>query len=117
MNYKYFNRLEFKCNCCELNHTNKYFIEKLDIARGIAGAKFKINSGFRCLKHNLNVGGNPDSSHLKGLAADIRIKSSSDRWKIVNALIQVGFSRIGIAETFIHVDEDDDKAQNVIWYY
>ena len=29
----------------------------------------------------------------------------------------VGFNRIGIAGTFIHVDLDFDKSQNVIWTY
>ena len=29
----------------------------------------------------------------------------------------VGFTRIGIANSFIHVDLDFDKSQNVIWTY
>jgi len=32
-------------------------------------------------------------------------------------LIMVGFTRFGIADTFIHVDLDLDKAQGVIWTY
>ena len=31
--------------------------------------------------------------------------------------MQVGFNRIGIADTFIHVDDDKDKSQQVIWTY
>jgi len=32
-------------------------------------------------------------------------------------LLEVGFTRIGIGNTFIHVDIDKDKSQNVIWTY
>ena len=93
------------------------FLNLLDDARGIAGAHFIINSGYRTPKHNRRVGGVENSSHLKGCAADIRVTSSSERWKIVDALIKVGFNRIGIAKSFIHVDNDPSKTENVIWTY
>jgi len=31
--------------------------------------------------------------------------------------MHVGFNRIGIADTFIHVDDDRNKACGVIWTY
>jgi hypothetical protein len=31
--------------------------------------------------------------------------------------MKAGFNRIGIADTFIHVDNDPGKAENVIWTY
>jgi hypothetical protein len=36
---------------------------------------------------------------------------------MLNALLEVGFNRIGIAGTFIHIDIDKNKSQNVIWTY
>jgi hypothetical protein len=36
---------------------------------------------------------------------------------IVKALLEVGFKRIGIDDTFIHVDCDPTKDQNLIWVY
>ena len=39
------------------------------------------------------------------------------RFLVLDALLAVGFNRIGIADTFIHVDSDLDKSQNVIWTY
>ena len=93
------------------------FLSMLDDARNIANVPFKINSGYRTEKHNKKVGGSENSSHLKGLAVDIHCSESRNRSIIIKALLTVGFSRIGIAKTFIHVDLDFDKSQNVIWVY
>jgi len=93
------------------------FIDMLDEARHIAQIPFKINSGYRTKERNKKIGGVKSSSHLKGLAADIHCVDSRSRFIIVNALIEAGFTRIGIAKTFIHCDIDNDKARNVIWVY
>ena len=96
---------------------NKDFIRRLDTARGIAGIPFKINSGYRTAAHNEKVGGRVGSSHKKGLAADIGYYGSRERYLILNALMQVGINRIGIAKTFIHCDVDKNKDEDVIWLY
>jgi len=93
------------------------FLAKLDEARGIAGVPFRINSGFRTEYWNRRVGGTETSSHLTGWAADISATTSNRRYLVLSALIRVGFRRIGIADTFIHVDMDPDKPQNVSWLY
>jgi len=92
------------------------FLHKLDKARSIAGLPFKINSAYRSPEHPLSIK-NPSSSHIKGLAVDIKCTDSRTRFIIVDALIKVGFNRIGIADTFIHVDLDLDKSNKVIWTY
>jgi len=93
------------------------FLRMLNHARQIAGIPFRINSGFRSKEHNAKVGGTETSSHLTGHAADIHCTSSTYRYEIISALLQAGFNRIGIAETFIHVDNDPNKTQKVIWTY
>ena len=93
------------------------FLEMLDTARGLARIPFKINSGYRTIPHNKNVGGKLDSSHLQGYAADISCTHSQDRSKIIKAALAVGFTRIGIAKTFIHMGNDPQKVPNVIWTY
>ena len=92
------------------------FLYKLDDARRIAGTPFKINSGYRTPEHNAKVGGVESSSHTRGYAADISVGSSSQRYKILTALIEAGFNRIGVYKTFIHCDCDPDNSENVIWY-
>mgnify|MGYP003624612689 FL=1 len=92
------------------------FLAKLDEAREYANIPFIINSAYRSTEHPLSIS-NPTSSHIKGLAVDISVKDSRQRFLVLDALIAVGFNRIGIAGTFIHTDLDLDKSQNVIWTY
>jgi uncharacterized protein YcbK (DUF882 family) len=96
---------------------NQEFLHMLDAAREIYGKPMHVNSGYRTESHNKKVGGVNSSSHLKGLAADISCKSSSDRFNMVQAFIKVGFKRIGVASGFIHIDNDKDKSQDVMWTY
>ncbi len=108
--YKYFKE-------SEIVGLKPEFVEMLDEARGLAGIPFRINSGFRTPEHNKKVGGVPNSSHLKGGAADISCLSTSARWKIVTAGMKAGFTRIGIGKTFVHLGLSPTKTQNVIWTY
>jgi len=101
---------------------DKDFLSMLDNARDIAKTPFKITSGYRTKEHNIAIykklGKKPiESSHLKGLACDIACSDSRARFLIINALLKAGFTRIGIANNFIHVDSDCEKSQNVIWTY
>lgn len=101
---------------------DRNFLLKLSRARQIANVAFKITSGYRTQDYNralLQRGykASLDSSHCKGIAVDIAVTSSRDRFIIVNALIAVGFTRIGIGNTFIHVDMDMDKPQDSMWTY
>lgn len=93
------------------------FLEMLDNAREIAGIPFIINSGYRTKAHNKKVGGKDDSSHLTGHAADIKAVGSRQRYKILEACYQAGFTRIGVGTNFIHVDNDSTKPTEVIWLY
>ncbi len=114
---KYFKREEFACTCCGEVKIDQEMVNMLDYARRIAKTPFSINSGYRCPKHNAEVGGKETSSHLKGYAVDIKVTSMRSRFKILSALMDAGFERIGIAKTFIHVDNDPDKGPEVIWMY
>lgn len=105
---------EFNCPCCGEGYVDYPFLLKLQQAREIANAPFHINSGWRCEKHNKEVGGVENSSHLNGTAADIKVSGPRSRWRIVSSLIHAGFTRIGIKETFIHVDSDS-KIFGMIW--
>ncbi len=102
---------EFLCPCClrGVEEMSEGLLHMLDTARDIAGIPFIINSGFRCSKHNKEVGGSPTSSHLKGLAVDIKADNSRKRYLIVKALIQAGFHRMKIGEKHIHTDIDPAK--------
>ena len=108
---RYFKELD------NLDKMDKTFLLRLDEARERAGIPFVINSAYRTPEHYAKIGGKPNSSHLKGLAVDISVTNSRQRFIVLNALLEVGFTRIGIADTFLHVDLDNGKSKEVIWTY
>ena len=113
----YFTNKEISCKCCGVVKCDEDFLILLNQTRASAGIPFIINSWYRCLKHNTEIGSKPTSSHIKGCAADIKCKDSVSRSKIISALITSGFTRMGIAKNFIHVDNDKEKPEGVIWLY
>ena len=122
---RYFNLNEFDSpdEVGSGKNMKKVFLIKLDEARHIAEIPFKINSGFRTAAHNQYLLDSPKykasktSAHLDGLAADISVTDSRSRWIVINALLLAGFTRIGIASSFIHVDLSKTKTQNCVWTY
>ena len=93
------------------------FLNKLTKARELAAIGFKITSGYRTPDHNEKVGGVSNSSHTLGHAVDIYAPTSRQKYIIINALLQAGFNRIGVAKNFIHVDDDPSKNEDVIFTY
>lgn len=115
---KHFKPHEFHCNgknC--FDKMDKSFLNRLDLARELAGVPFSISSSWRSVEHNRAVGGKKYSSHLLGCAVDIRCENSTMRDKILVSLRDANFVRIGISSKFIHVDSDLTKIQNVTWTY
>lgn len=115
----YFSKDEFTCNCgCGMDVQDHVKVA-VDQARSIAGVPFPVTSGARCKQYNKDIGASPTSSHTLGLAVDIKFHNSRDKFKIIQALMAVGFTRIGINEKlmFIHVDADTNKPQEVLFSY
>ena len=106
--YKWFNNEETK----GLDHL---FAVRLDHARERSWVKYRITSGYRSAQENQEVGGVPDSAHVKGLGVDLAADNSTDRCQILKGLFAVGFKRIGVYDKHIHVDDDKTKPQDVIW--
>lgn len=110
---------ETSCRCgCGMNITRQLLI-KLNEAREVAAVPFVITSGARCANHNRNVGGTPNSSHLRGLAVDIACPSSQARFAILKGLYAAGFRRIGYnqAKNFFHCDIGESLPQDVFFEY
>jgi uncharacterized protein YcbK (DUF882 family) len=119
---KYFKQEEFLCKCrhdCDKDKVrpDDGLLVLLDKARELAGVPFVVESGIRCPEHNAEVGGVDSSAHIWGLAVDIRAMDSVTRYKVLRAMFDVGFKRIGIGANFIHVDTDSSKGQEVCWLY
>lgn len=113
MKYRYFNENEFMraIPSCKLDKMDVGFMNKLDTARHLAGCKFVILSAYRNLAWEETMGRSGNSSHTKGVAVDIKCVNSEARLFIVRALLEAGFKRIGIYDSFIHVDSDISKPE------
>ena len=107
---------EFECNCgCGMDSINLELVDKIQKVRDEYGP-IRISSGCSCKAWNEKEGGKPDSAHLKGLALDVVCNNSSDRYRLLTKLTW-DFRRIGVHKSFIHVDIDSDKPEEVIWVY
>ena len=89
---------------------------QLQVLRNYIGKPIYINSGYRSPSHNKRVGGSPNSQHLLGKAADIRVKgyTTEKLSKIIESLINNGDmlqGGIGIYNTFVHYDIRKVKAR------
>lgn len=100
----HFTREELQCKCCETLTIQDEMKEKLTLAREIADIPFHVNCMYRCENHNKEVGGAPDSMHLRGGAIDVHCPDHIARYKMVKAFLQAGFNTIIIYPTFIHAD-------------
>ena len=116
---KYFHPSEFKAcvPSCSISDMDAAFLEKLDRIRESAGIPLVLNSAYRSPAWEHKQGRSGNSAHTRGLAVDIRCRTTANRYKIVLAALACGVSRIGVAKTYIHLDVDRSLPQNVIWDY
>ena len=105
---------ELRCKCCGKIRMATDFVEKLNMARWLAGFPFVVNSGYRCGNHNTAVG-STTSNHVVGAAADIRCGESGKRYEMIKAMIGAGMLGIGIGIVYVHCD--DNRQTPRIWTY
>lgn len=115
---RFFTETEFvhAVPACSLSDMNEELMERLDTARAYLGAPIYINSAYRSKDYELTHGREGTSSHVKGLAVDIRCNTSEYRLQLVKSLFRAGFRRIGVARSFVHVDIDSSKPHS-FWLY
>lgn len=118
-----FSKREFACKCgCGLDSVQPTFVNRLQTAKDYLKTKGQdyplvIKSGLRCEAHNKAVGGEANSSHMTGWAADIACAGNVDRYFLHLALMMGGFTRIGVDKQYLHVDCDPAKPPYREWVY
>ena len=113
--FKYFKIEEFNCQETGNNKMCLPFIHKLDELRKECDFPFTITSGYRDPSHSIEARKSKPGQHAKGVAADIKVKNGAEKYIIVKNAMAMGFTGIGIAKTFVHVDSRDSTP--VIWTY
>lgn len=83
----------------------------------IAGIPFVLTSAYKSAGWDKRKGRPETRPHALGKAMDIRRHSLQNRFKIVNALLQISFKRMDIAESFTHAGTSPLHTQNIVWLY
>ena len=115
MTFKYFKYSDFDCQETGLNEMHEEFIHKLDELREACGFPFIITSGYRSAAHSIEAKKAKPGQHTQGIAADIKTVGGAKRIQIVREALKLGFTGIGVAKTFIHVDTRTTVP--VLWTY
>ncbi len=105
---------EFRCKgngCCSVTLLDDRLVELLQKLRDRLGTAININSGYRCRRHNADVGGVSASNHVKGKAADIVVPGVKPA-EVAKAAESVGFKGIILytKKDFVHVAVRDTKS-------
>lgn len=105
---------EFDCKCSRCSETllDTALIDILQKIRNHYGKPVNINSGYRCSKHNVEVGGANGSHHVKGMAADIVVKGV-EPIEVARYAESIGIKRIGYYDAnhgnFVHIGSGTTK--------
>ena len=111
----YFKKDEFKCQETGENEINIDFVHKLDNLRGSLSRPLRVTSGYRSASHSLEKKKAKPGTHAQGIAADIAVSGGVERAELVKRAIEMGFTGIGVAKTFIHLDVREGPL--IIWSY
>lgn len=102
----HFNSNELDCKCknadCTITLVDYDHINKLEKLRVMLGKSIRINSAYRCEKHNKSVGGATKSQHREGTATDITVSGMTPD-KVAEYCLKI-FDGIGQYNSFTHVD-------------
>ncbi len=107
---------EMRCPCCHVCNMDHEFMECLEKVRNVFGRPLRINSGYRCQKHNDTLpDSSPKSNHIKGKAADISWDEFDAAQKYHLLYVSMLYLHgIGIGKSYLHVD---DGGNEKVWVY
>jgi len=96
---------EWDCNCtyseCEWTYIEMDHVANLQEMRNRWGKSVKIDSGYRCARHNQEEGGASNSRHKISDATDIKVDGMTPD-QVANDCEH--FKGLGRYDTFTHID-------------
>jgi len=107
MHGEHFSEQELACHHCGRNECTQELVDALEAFRAAAGnVPVIVDDAYRCAEHNRAIGGVPNSRHVLGQAADIRITGLTGRQLYAIARQVPAIHGIGVNdyEEYIHVD-------------
>lgn len=116
---KYFEMSEFTCNHCGKlpeSGMDRRLLEVLEKLRERLGEPLIVSSGYRCpIKNAQTPGAASQSYHLKGMAADVYVRSNRSVYEIRDLAFECGADTAcayppGMGE-FVHIDMRGYRAE------
>lgn len=94
----------------EVEGLDPRLVDMIDWARDITTLPMVLTETLASGGHHV-----PNTAHQRGKAVDFKCISDFNRKIWLEALLKVGFKRIGLYDRHIHVDNDETLPQGVIW--
>lgn len=114
--YKWFDISEFSCSETGENKMEHEFIKKIDHLRSVLGWPLIVTSAYRDPSHSAEIHKpNGGGYHTKGVACDFKVIGGKQRHEIIKHAMGLGFTGIGVAKTFVHLDTREDTP--MLWTY
>lgn len=121
---EHFDENEFVCRCgCKGLKLKRSLVERLEkLYKKMNASKIIINSGYRCPKHSVAVGGSSTDAHTMGIAADITVyKQDGTPYNVETVAFYanlLSFGGIGLMNgNSIHLDVRDEGGYlNKFWH-
>ena len=119
---------EFSCPCgcgfgSDPDDVSEDLITRLNFVRYLYGYPLVVTSGARCIDYNRDVGGVDNSAHTPDpengqcQAVDLLIRSGGDRARLIQLALDMQFARLGVAQSFLHLDVATHLPTPTIWTY
>lgn len=107
----YFTVKEFACHESGECLMDPNFMQTLFNIRAELSFPMPVNSGYRSLSYNTKIGGEKNSAHMRGRAADIAIYGDA-AYKLTRLAMEHGITRIGFDQRlskqttsrYVHLD-------------
>ena len=117
----HFRRAEFICKCgCKTEKMDQGIVNDCETLRVAARVAVRVESGYRCVKHNKEVGGALLSPHLDGKGTDLSSELPvAELFLIAEKVISDDRIGIDLAGNIIHIDNEPNKDPYTLrrWYY
>lgn len=98
------------------NNIKELVYHVLQPLRDHLGVPININSGYRCLKLNELIGGQPTSQHVMGQACDFTVEGY-EPIEIARLIVELKlpYDQLGVYDSFVHVSVSSRQREQIFY--